>query len=126
VYAALVSGVLVAEPGSVVRCLGWPLYGAAGWTHAARALLGGVAGLLVLGAVIQVWRAQRHGPLLRMATAVALCLLAAIALALVRSEPSLGRAPLDTVWAILSAVAATGLWAGMVALAVWAGLQDSH
>jgi len=57
VFVVLVSGVLVAEGGSVVRCLGWPLFGgrldlseARGWLQGARRLAGGLAGVLVVWA----------------------------------------------------------------------------
>lgn len=128
VYAALVSAVLVAEPGSVVRCLSWPTYAAPGAGHVARSTLAGVASLLVLGTVTAAWRpASRRPVLARTATVVALLLVLATVLALLRplvpGDPAAGA---GAAMSILSAVAATALWVAMIVLALLSGLMPSN
>ena len=63
VFLVLVSGVLVAADGSVVRCLSWPLFAGAldlgdlrGWLGLARRLLAGVTAILVIATVVRAWR----------------------------------------------------------------------
>ena len=65
VFMVLVSGVLVAKSGSLVRCLGWPLYGGQlvpvdvhGWLRAARLLLATAAGMLLIAVIAAPWRLQ--------------------------------------------------------------------
>jgi cytochrome c oxidase assembly protein subunit 15 len=65
VFVVLVSGVLVAASGSVVRCLSWPLYSwpsdldeVRGWLQLARRLLAGAASILVIAVFVQAWRQQ--------------------------------------------------------------------
>ncbi len=76
VFALLVTGVLVAAPGSVARCLGWPLYGGgvltadlAGWGGPARHVLGVLAGLAVLAVAVRAVRDREHRPHVRRAGA---------------------------------------------------------
>jgi len=87
VYLLLVSGVLVADVGSIARCLGWPLYGAvAGAAEVGAVLpplrraLGVVAAGLIAAVVVEAWRGPRAGAassaIRRTATALALVLLA--------------------------------------------------
>ncbi len=66
VFLVLVGGVLVAEVGSVARCVGWPLYGVVagageigGSLPAARRVLGVVAAGLIVAVTIQAWRRHR-------------------------------------------------------------------
>jgi heme A synthase len=68
VFVVLASAVLVARSGSVVRCLGWPLYGSGAaladvkdWLQMGRAILGGLVSLLLLAVVVQSWRLGRAG-----------------------------------------------------------------
>lgn len=75
-FAVLVSGVLVAQTGSIERCLGWPLYrggGApadlSGWLHLGRRLLAGLATLLIVAVAIQGWQARPGQGQLRKAAA---------------------------------------------------------
>jgi cytochrome c oxidase assembly protein subunit 15 len=131
VFATLVSGVLVAEPGSAVRCLGWPQVAVSGDPHRLRAVLGGTASLLVL--VTVVWALARavrtrhdapEGRLLAvLAVAVGLVLVAEAALVWL-VLPAVPEAT-ATGWLILSAALATTLWAGMVAVAVLAALPEA-
>ncbi len=86
VFMVLVSGVLVAKSGSLVRCLGWPLYGGQlvpvdvhGWLRAARLLLATVAGMLLIAVVVQAWRLQpNNGAVRRAATGLGILFLAEI------------------------------------------------
>lgn len=138
VFAVLVSGVLVAAPGSVVRCLGWPRLGTAGTAHLARAVLSLLASLLVLATVVQAWRVRERGSVVRgpaaamtaVATAVGALLLTETALVSfilpISPQPAAGGVTPASVWLILSAILATALWAGVVALAILAGLADSQ
>jgi cytochrome c oxidase assembly protein subunit 15 len=128
VFVVLVSGVLVAESGSVVRCLGWPLYGGPlnlgsvrGWFQAARCLAGGLTGLLVIAVVVQAWRAQEQQRA-RRAIATAGCMAFAIEIAV--GALILWRG--FSVWLhVIYAATAVALWALLVVLVVWAGLLSS-
>jgi len=83
VFVVLVSGVLVAPSGSIVRCIGWPgvqllLAPSAEplhWPQLARLGLALVADLLVLMLTLRAWRTQRQRPLLRGDLAAAAVLL---------------------------------------------------
>ncbi len=123
VFVVLVSGVLVAESGSMVRCLGWPLFGgpvdlagARGWLDGARRVAGGLAALLIVALVVRAWRPTR-------ASATAL----GVAFGL---EMALGAAIVATggsMWLyVLYAAAAVALWAGLVVLVVGTALQPSR
>lgn len=128
VYAVLVSAVLVAEPGSAVRCLSWPMYTAPGAGHVARSALAGIASLLVLGTVTATWRSPGRRPVLdRSATVVALLLVLATVLALLRPLiPGDLAAGAGAAMSIFSAVAATAFWVAMVVLALLSGLLPSN
>jgi heme A synthase len=125
VWVVLVSGVLVAEGGSVVRCLGWPLFGgrldlsgARGWFQGARRLAGGLAGVSIVATVVQAWRVPGQQWVLRIiATAVGLAL---------GMETTVGvliaaRGPTVWLYTIYATVAAT-LWTLLTMLTAWAGL----
>jgi cytochrome c oxidase assembly protein subunit 15 len=127
VFAVLVSGVLAAEPGSVVRCLGWPQIAGARGLHLVRTALAALAGLLVLAAV--VWTGGRRtepasSPPAALAAAVGLVLVAEMAVAWLVLPAATEAAA--TGWRILSAALATTLWAGMAALTVWAALPNAR
>ncbi len=125
VFLVLVSGVLVAERGSLARCLGWPLFGTApgfaevvGWLPLARRALAVAAGASILGLGLHVWRRQPRQPALRHAATAAVALLAAdtsIGALLLAAGPVL---PL----LIASVAGAVGLWGSLVVLTVLAGL----
>jgi heme A synthase len=127
VFLVLVGGVLVAEKGSLVRCLGWPLVATApgfaevgGWLALTRRVLALAAGASVAGLGVQVWRRHRREPGLRRAATLAMALLAAdvaIGVALTKTGPAL---PL----LIGSVAGAVGLWAALVVLTVRAALAD--
>ncbi|HSJ54994.1 MAG TPA: COX15/CtaA family protein [Anaerolineae bacterium] len=129
VWIVLVSGVLVAASGSAVRCLSWPLYGAAQhlavnpareWLHGARRLAGGLAGILVVAVAVQAWRVQ-HGQraIRRTATVMGVLFVAEVVvggLLVVGGSALL----LEVVYVSLAAA----LWALLAALLVLAGLPS--
>jgi cytochrome c oxidase assembly protein subunit 15 len=125
VFLVLVSGVLVADSGSIMRCLGWPLYNEPAmlvdlndWLQMTRRLLGGVAGLLVLAVVVQAWRTQRDQ--------VAILRVAAILGALFVVEIAVGvlltTAGISVLLLVVNVATASALWAAVVVLTVLAGL----
>ncbi len=119
VYAVLVSGVLVARPGSVVRCLGWPSWpglraptDAFDWLALARLGLAAVAALLVVVTALRAWRSASI-PLRVNATASAALLVAAAVAA------SLYPAPDEGVFVPAANMILSGLlWSLMVAVVV--------
>jgi heme A synthase len=127
VFVTLVSGVLVAESGSVTRCLGWPLYGARwippdlrGWLQVARLLIAGVTSVLVVAVVVQAWRTQRgQAKILRASAVVGVLFLTEMmlgALMLVRGSA--------VFLLVIYVAAAAALWALLVVLVVLAGLAS--
>ena len=62
-FVLYVSGILVAGPGSLTRCVGWPFWrllpdDVAGWPQVVRLGLAAVTALLIVWLVVQTWRAQ--------------------------------------------------------------------
>ena len=124
VYAVLVSGVLVADKGSIARCVGWPIYasalspdGALAALQAARRILGGLTTLLALAMAARAWRTQRDHPgILAAATLLAVLLLAetVIGVVMVARDLPFGLR-------LLYAATGTAIWALAVILAVLAG-----
>lgn len=127
VFLVLVSAVLVAEDGSLERCLGWPLYGGGwaaattgGWPTAVRRILAALAGLLILALVVGAWRTQRGRlAVLRAATLVGVLFLVEMLLGLLIVAHGSALALLVPHVAVGAA-----LWAMLVALAVQAGLAS--
>jgi cytochrome c oxidase assembly protein subunit 15 len=85
VFVVVVSGVLVATSGSVVRCLSWPQYGGPlelttgrGWLDLARRLLAGATSILVMLVVVLGWR--EPGAVRRTAMATGLLFVAELVL----------------------------------------------
>jgi cytochrome c oxidase assembly protein subunit 15 len=125
VFLVLVSGVLVAEPGSLVRCLGWPLYtgpwqpaGARGAWALGRRLLALLTTGLLVAVVVQAWRTQRRHPaLVRVATVLGALFLAETLVGALLA-PTGDPAALLVLYVALAAA----LWALSVVLAVAAGL----
>ena len=128
VFIVLVSGTLVARSGSLVRCLGWPLYGATldlaelhGWLQAARLLFATGTGILLIAVVVQAWRLQpRRGAIRRAATMVGLLFLGEILTGTLIS--AFGHSILLLV---IQVALAAALWAMLVILAVLAGLPSA-
>jgi cytochrome c oxidase assembly protein subunit 15 len=125
VFVVLVSGVLVAEGGSAVRCLGWPLYcgqwtlgDVTSWPHLARRLLAGATGVLVIAVVAKAWRT--HQRFHRTATAMGTLFLAET---VVGAQMVWGGSTvlLQVVYVTLAAA----FWSSLVILVVLAGLPSS-
>ena len=128
VFVVLVSGVLVAESGSMVRCLGWPLYDGRlapvdlrGWLEVARRWIAGGVGVLVVALVVQAWRTQRErAGIQRGAWALAIAFLVEAAVGALLVTQGL------TVFLLVTYVAAAAaVWALLIALTVSAGLVSS-
>ncbi len=125
VFVVLVSGVLVAKNGSLVRCLGWPLYGGQavpddvhGWLRAARLLLATAAGILLIAVIVQAWRLQpKNGAVRRAATALGILFLAEILVGVLMSVQGYSILLL-----VIYVALAAALWAVLVVLSVLAGL----
>lgn len=124
-FVLLVSGVLVAESGSIERCLGWPLFagqstmdGSYGWLLWGRRLLAGAVTIMIVAVVVQAWRTQRkRGPVFGAAMGAGLFFLAhtGAGLLLVTQGFSI---PLLVIYA----ATVTAVWALLVAVMVLAGL----
>jgi heme A synthase len=124
-FLVLVSGILVAASGSIVRCLGWPLYGggsalfdAHGSLVMGRGLLAAATGVLILTLVVQAARVRRSRHALFPAALVAAVLfLIEMVLGVLISSTGF---PVGLLVAYVAATA--GLWASLVVLAATAGL----
>ena len=125
VFLVLVSGVLVARPGSIVRCIGWPSLAVTsapsdlfGWLQLARLLVALAATLVTVLLVVRAWRTQCHRPFIpRSATVAAVLLLAVTVVSALASAQHPG-----VVLPLISVGTASALWALSVALAVSAAL----
>jgi heme A synthase len=128
VFFVLVSAVLVARSGSVVRCLGYPLYNEPlilsdwrGWLLLARRLVAGGSAVLIAAILIQAWRTQRgHAEIRRIASLLGILLLAEALIGILLLTN--GFAPF-----LLAAyvAAAAALWVMVVVLAVRTGLESA-
>jgi cytochrome c oxidase assembly protein subunit 15 len=127
-FALLVSGILVADKGSMARCLGWPLYTGASarvdlldWLQMGRRMLGGLTSIMAVAVLVQAWRTQRrHAFIVFIATVIAILFLAET---LVGTLIATGDVP---IWVLMVYVAmAVAAWAALVALVVLAGLASS-
>lgn len=124
-FILLVSGVLVAESGSIERCLGWPLYAgqsALGSSYASllwgRRLLAGAVMVLVAAVVIQAWRTQRRqGPLFSAAMGLGIFFLAHTGAGIL-----LVIQGFSILLLVIYAATVTAVWALLVAVVVLAGL----
>jgi heme A synthase len=128
-FIVLVSGVLVADGGSIVRCLGWPLFSnqfipenVPAWLPVLRHTTGLLATILIFLVILRAWR-QRHAELrIWRAAIVVLCsflaeILIGILLSPVEFEP----------WLLVAyVVAAAALWTSLVVVTVLAGMDPNH
>lgn len=128
-FALLVSGVLVARTGSMVRCLVWPGFGLPAapadlfyWLQLARLALTGVTVALVLWLVLQAWRTQRRDPALLRA-ALAACALMLLAMIVRAMTPATDPGVL---WPLASLATTVALWGALTAVAVRAAMQPSR
>jgi cytochrome c oxidase assembly protein subunit 15 len=124
VYLVHLGGIVVAGPGSLSRCLGWPLWrlvpgDVPGSAQPLRLLLSALGILLIAGTVFAARRMPRAHPALpRVALAVGLLLAGELVVGLLLSTagPTVGLV-------VLNAVLAAALWVGLVALVTLAGIQ---
>jgi cytochrome c oxidase assembly protein subunit 15 len=125
VFIVLVSGVLIAKSGSIVRCLGWPLYSGQlipvdlhGWLQMARLLIAGVASIFIVAVVVQAWRTQRRQTvILRTAILVGFLFLAEMVI-----ETLMLLGSFSIILLVTYVAAAAALWALLVVLVVLTGL----
>lgn len=122
VFVVLVSGVLVATSGSVVRCLSWPLYGgplelttARGWLDLARGLLAGATSILTIVVVVQSW--HRPGAIRRTAMVTGVLFLSEVVLGAV-----LVVAGATVYLQVMYVALAAAFWTSFVVLVVLIGL----
>jgi cytochrome c oxidase assembly protein subunit 15 len=127
VFLVLVSGVLVAEPGSVVRCLGWPLYGMGAPAEAgsalavARGVVGIAAGALIAAVVVQAWRRYHREPaILRAATALGILFGLEMVVGLLIAVRGF-----DIPLGVLHVAAAAAVWALLAVVITLAGLASA-
>ena len=128
VYAVLVSGVLVSRPGALMRCLNWPgvvglgrpedLFGS---LYLLRFALGALASVLIVVLVVQVWRTQRHRPLLVRDTTIAgVLLVIGTVVGALMPTPDNG-----ILMPVMSMATAAALWAVLVAVVMRCGRDNS-
>jgi heme A synthase len=125
VFAVLVTGVLVARSGSIVRCLGWPLYGSGSvladahdWWQMVRAIFAGGVSLLALA--VQAWHTRRaYPPIPAVATAMAALFFVETIVGAIMAVRGLAEGLLLVYVPIMAAV-----YALLVVLAVLAGLPS--
>jgi cytochrome c oxidase assembly protein subunit 15 len=127
VFAVFVGGVLVADDGSTVRCLGClgvrPGPEAGGfvrWLQFGRDAISGVAAVSIAVLLIAAWRTERSdAPVRRSAIAAAVLGFAQVAIgALVM----MGGATIPLL--VASVITAVALWVSLVALVVFGGLAS--
>ena len=127
VFLVLVSGALVADVGSIARCLGRPLYGlvaeageVSGALPPAHRVLGGVAAVLIAALAIRAWRSHRgHGAILGVATGAAVLILAEATVGLLMLTRGF-----NGLLGGMYVAAAAGIWALLVVTTVLAALPS--
>ena len=126
-FVLYVSGILVAGPGSLTRCVGWPFWrlipdDAAGWPQLARLGLAAVTALLIALLAVKTWRTPYAFVTQRRAATVAgLAFLLEMAVGVVMSTSG------STMLLLMTYVAAgTVLFAALVVLAALAGLAGER
>ena len=126
VFAVFVGGVLVADDGSTVRCLGClgvrpgPEIGGFGrWLQFGRDAISGVAAVSIAVLLIAAWRTERDAPVRRAAIAAAVLGFAQIAIG---AMVMMGGATIPLL--VASVVTGVALWVSLVALVVFGGLAS--
>lgn len=125
VFVVLVSGVLVAQSGSIERCLGWPLYRGGGlpgdlrgWLLLGRRLLATLATLLLAAVAIRGWQVSpERARVRRAALALGLLLLAHLVIGLL-----LVTVGFQTLLLILYVATIVAVWAMLVVTLVAAAV----
>jgi heme A synthase len=128
VFVVLVSGVLVAQGGSIARCLGWPLFtrrfvlpDSPGCPHVVRHMIAGVTTVLIITVVVQAWRTPPQTSAIRAAaTALGVLFLSEIAVGALMVAQGF---PLFLL--VIYVVVAAALWGLLVVLVVLVGLPTS-
>lgn len=128
-FIVLVSGVLVADGGSIVRCLGWPLFSiqfipenVPAWLPVLRHTIGLLATILLFFVVLRAWRQRQAELRIWRATIVVMCsflaeILIGILLIVFEFEP----------WLLVAyVVAAAVLWTSLVVVTVLACMDPNH
>jgi heme a synthase len=125
-FALYVSGILVAGPGSLTRCVGWPFWrlipdDLADGSQVVRLLLAAATALLIAWLVVQTWRArpahtaQRHTALV---AGLAFLIEMAVGMIMQLSGSTM-------LWLMTYVAAGTVLYAALVVLAALIGLANA-
>ncbi len=128
-YGVLVSGVLVAGPGSITGCLGWPIYSSRSYLSDGHEvggtirLLFSILGIFLIVAVLaQAWRSQRQQPaVFRAARRVFICFLVETLVQVLLLIFGF-KVPLLAVYTVTAAA----FWGLLVAMGVRVGLEADH
>ncbi len=128
VFVVLVSGKVVAESGSIGRCLGWPLWseplasvGLRAGAQRVYLLVAAVASILAVATVVQAWRTQRtRTAILSAATVMGILFLAQGVAGVLMAA----RSP-SAFLMVLRVATVAAVWAALVVLVVLAGLASS-
>jgi len=127
VFLVLVSSVLVARKGEVVRCLVWPVYNGTtkttdvfGWLQLARIGLSVLSTALVGALVVQAWRTHRNNRRVLLHATAAGALLAVATILGIFIAPDRG-----IVIPLISLVPTVAVWGFLVAVVMRVGLQRS-
>ena len=126
-FFMLVSGVLVAESGSIARCVGWPLFSREvapvlpGGFATARELISGVTGLLLVAVVIQAWRMRgNRSAILPVAMAMGILFLTEMAVGALMAASGVNGFLM-----VIYVATAVAAWAIIVALVMLAGFDSA-
>jgi cytochrome c oxidase assembly protein subunit 15 len=125
VFIVLVSGVLVADAGSITRCVGWSLYGTGSapvdlrdWLQMTRLLVAGLASILAAVVVVHAWRTQRK----QTAIVSAATVMGVLFLAETIAGALMAMGGFSVALLVIYVATAAAVWASLVVLAVLAGL----
>jgi heme a synthase len=125
-FALYVSGILVAGPGSLTRCVGWPFWrlipdDLAGGPQVVRLLLAAATALLIAWLVVQTWRTRpAHTAQRRTALVAGLAFLIEMAVGMIMQLSGS-----TMLWLMAYVAAGTVLYAALVVLAALIGLANA-
>ena len=128
VYLVLVSSVLVAEEGSVIRCVSWPMYfgrlapdNLNTWPQILRLTAAGIASIMIFAVVLQARQMFQEKPaVLKAANAVGLLFVVEIIVGVIMLLFGY-----NVILSILFVSTASAVWGGLVVLTVLVGLAGS-